>query len=126
MGLGGGVASRLLSAALVAVLLASCTAYRPVRVDDLPGGLRDGDQVWITLKNGKAAALTVAALTDDAIRGRGGETVSFADIEAIDVATLDTKETIGKAGTALAVALGYLVLIGWVVFAQAGAQVKVP
>ncbi|HSE94265.1 MAG TPA: hypothetical protein VLD61_00145 [Methylomirabilota bacterium] len=94
MGSRVGQASRLMSTILVAALLASCTAYQPVKVAELPGGLRDGDQVWITLKNGKAASLTVVGLTDDAIRGSGGETISLGDVDTIQVARLDTVATL--------------------------------
>jgi hypothetical protein len=121
-----GGARQLLSTILVAAVLASCTAFRPVKVAELPGGLRDGDRVWLTLKDGKAADLTVIGLTGDAIRGSGGETVPFSDIDTIQVARLDTKETLGRTVMGLIVAFACLALIGWVVFAQAGASVGVP
>jgi hypothetical protein len=102
-----GSARRLLGGGLVVVLLASCTTYRPLKVDELPGGVREGDRLSMTLKDGKTTQLTVAGVTGDLIRGQGGETVSVADIETIHVAEVDTREIARKGligtGTALLV-----------------------
>jgi hypothetical protein len=120
------VVRRVLASLLVVVLLASCTSYRrALKVDDLPGALREGDRLSITLKDGQTAELTVAGVTGDAIRGRGGETVAFADIETIQVTEVDTREITRKGLLAVGIVLVVSFWVGFLLLTQIE-QVGVP
>jgi hypothetical protein len=120
------VMPRVLASVLVVALLASCTSYRrALKVDDLPGALREGDRLSITLKDGQTAELTVAGVTGDAIRGRGGETVAIADIETIQVTEVDTREITRKGLLAVGIVLVVSFWVGFLLLTQIE-QVGVP
>jgi hypothetical protein len=113
----GGLTPRLVATGLVLVLLASCTAsFRPVRVDALPGGLREGDHVWVTRKDGTAVTFTVEAVTDDALSGSGGEIVRLSDIDRIEVVTVASSKAAMQAMMVtfyLAAVAGFAFLLFW-------------
>jgi hypothetical protein len=113
----GGRAKRLLAAGLVIALLTSCTSsLRSVRVDALPVGLREGDHVWVTRKDGTAVTFTVEAVTDDALSGSGGEIVRLSDIDRIEVVTVAPSKAAMQALMVtfyLAAVAGFAFLLFW-------------
>lgn len=113
---------RLVSTVLAAVLLASCTAYRPLRPESLPGSLREGDRVWITMKDGTAATFTVVALSPDAIRGDSGRIVPLEAIEVIEVAPPQITETMRTSVALLAVGVGVVLVVAVLLVAMVVGQ----
>ena len=107
------MAARLLALLLVAALLASCTTSLQ-RV--LPRDVRAGDRVRVTRTDGTVATLQVTAVSDDTLRGNGGEIVAVPDIREVAVVTREVPQSTLKAAvTALAgvAFVGAWVLLIW-------------
>ncbi len=102
--------ARWLSTVLAALVLASCTSLRVVRLDDVGVSLKAGDWVKITTKDGQVRELRVESVTESAIVGKD-ERVEFTDIAQLEKREADTAKTAALTGGTVGVALGIVLAI---------------
>ena len=121
-----GLRTRSISALLIcAVMLVSCTSFRVVKPDDMPGGLKPGDTVKIVTKDGRDVELKIVTITPEALVGTPVSSVGTAEasevkdqrVEFGEIAKLEKREiSAGKtaglvAGIVAAVALALLLMV---------------
>ena len=98
---------RALAAVLLsALMVVSCTSFRPVRLDDIRDNLKEGDRIRVVTKDGKKSTLTIVALTNDSIFAKD-QVMEFREIASIEKSEPET----GKIVVAAVLVVGLVALL---------------
>ena len=106
--LGGRWISMLL---VISIFTASCTSMKPVKLDQVQTGLKQGDVVKVVTKDGRTFELEIVSVTPEAIVGKD-QRIEFADIMRVEKRGIDAGKTAALGAGVLAVGLITLFFVG--------------